>query len=320
MGKTTEISWCDSTFNPWIGCTKVSPGCKNCYAETLMDSRYGRVKWGKGQPRQRTSKANWKLPVKWNQFAAEGQCLKCGQLYAGPAWDRIDKEGFIQCDECNATVAYRRARIFCASLSDWLDDEVPIEWLADLLKLIHETPNCDWLLLTKRPEHWRSRIGQANDSLEPGCPTRIMLSRWVGSEALKLEPTSPANVWLGSSVEDQQRADERIPALLQIPARIRFLSVEPMLERIDFSSWQPLAIHQMIFGGESGRDARHCHVDWIRDGLAQCRTAGVASFVKQLGANVAGNEMDKWVTRIKDKKGADMNEWPQELRVREFPK
>lgn len=75
----------------------------------------------------------------------------------------------------------------------------------------------------------------------------------------------------------------------------------------------------MIFGGESGPGARHCHVDWIRDGLNQCRCAGVAPFLKQLGANIAGNEMDKWVTRIKDKKGGNMIEWPQELRVREFP-
>jgi protein gp37 len=84
------------------------------------------------------------------------------------------------------------------------------------------------------------------------------------------------------------------------------------------SSWKP-SIDWVIFGGESGSKARVLDVDWIRDGLQCCRAAGAAPFVKQLGANIMGREMDKWVTRIKDKKGGDWSEWPEDLRVREFP-
>lgn len=115
--KNTLIQWATHTFNPWEGCTKVAPECKNCYAEVLSDHRFGRVKWGKGQDRRRTSAATWTQPRQWEREAAK-QNLK-------------------------------RPRVFCLSLGDWLDEEVPIEWLRDLLILIHETPNLDWLLLTK---------------------------------------------------------------------------------------------------------------------------------------------------------------------------
>jgi protein gp37 len=132
MGKTTEISWCDMTFNPWIGCTKVSSGCKACYAETLMDHRYHKVNWGKGNPRQRTSASNWKQPLKWNRD------------YERAAEASDDAQCVAPAGSVLPPFAYR-PRVFCASLADWLDNEVPIEWLADLLRLIHDTPNLDWL-------------------------------------------------------------------------------------------------------------------------------------------------------------------------------
>ena len=108
------------TFNPWVGCTKVSPACAHCYAETLMDTRYGRVEWGKGKPRSRTSVANWKLPLRWNGDAARNRS---------------------------------RAKVFCASLADVFDDEVDKAWREDLWHLIGTTPWLDWLVLTKRPEN-----------------------------------------------------------------------------------------------------------------------------------------------------------------------
>src|SRR5690242_15285899 len=121
MGQNSNIEWTDHTFNPWIGCSKVSPGCANCYAETLMDNRYGRVKWGKGNPRSRTSAANWSLPRRWNRSAR----FLCDCAIPLPE----DRESLC-C--CRCGLYLRRPRVFCASLSDWLDDEVPIEWLADL--------------------------------------------------------------------------------------------------------------------------------------------------------------------------------------------
>lgn len=275
--ENSKISWTDHTFNPWIGCTKVSPGCAHCYAETLMDTRYGRVKWGKGQARSRTSHANWKEPLKWNHHAP--------MLASGA-----------------------RPRVFCASLSDWLDDEVPIEWLADMLDLVRRTPNLDWLLLSKRPQNWYRRISAAiNHANEE---TAEWLEAWTDCLDMPERGDIPANVWIGTSVEDQQRADERIPELLKIPARVRFLSCEPLIGPVDLKKglWKhiPLSevpgsalddgayacreflgpreeIHWVIVGGESGPGARPMHPEWARSLRDQCKAAGVAFHFKQWG-------------------------------------
>lgn len=117
MGEVTLISWCDHTFNPWIGCTHVSPACDGCYAEAMMDKRYGRVQWGAGNDRVRTSPGNWRQPIRWNSAA----------IAAG-----------------------RRPFVFCASLADVFDNEVDEMWRSDLFALIEKTPQLIWLLLTKR--------------------------------------------------------------------------------------------------------------------------------------------------------------------------
>ena len=117
MGETTKIEWTDHTFNPWIGCTKISPACDGCYAENLMDHRYGRVSWGAGEDRKRTAPATWRKPIAWNKAAA----LKPDSTY-----------------------------VFCASLADVFDNEVAPEWRDDLFALIKATPALTWLLLTKR--------------------------------------------------------------------------------------------------------------------------------------------------------------------------
>lgn len=319
MSENTKIEWCDHTFNPWIGCTKVSTGCANCYAEELMDTRYGKARWGKGQPRVRTSAANWDLPLKWNRGG--NVCVECGAKAILSDCD---------CGQIGAIGMTRRPRVFCASLADWLDDEVPIEWLVDLLKLIHDTPNLDWLVLSKRSKNFFQRCrldetkgGRIHNNRQDLEAFASWLKGW-------LDGNPPSNVWIGTSVEDQKRADERIPQLLAIPARVRFLSVEPMLGPIDFarpcfngadSFGSMEGIHWVIFGGESGRIARPCSIEWIRDGVKQCRAAGVAPFVKQLGAHpwhgTVAHETE--FLDLKDKKGGNQAEWPEDLRVREFP-
>ena len=244
MGENTKIEWCDHTWNGWIGCTKVSDGCKHCYAETLMDKRYGRVEWGPQGTRQRTSEANWRKPEVWNRRAkAEG----------------------------------RRYKVFCASLADVFEDRPElIPWRADLFRLIDETPNLDWLVLTKRPE-------LVNQFL------RDVLN----------EASFPPNVWIGTSVEDQKTADERIPHLLSIPASVRFLSMEPLLGAVDLTKYQPFChtlddyqaargilsswISWVIVGGDSGPHARPMHPDWVRSIRDQCVDAGVPFFFKQWG-------------------------------------
>lgn len=199
----------------------------------------------------------------------------------------------------------KRLRVF-PSVCDPFDTEVDYSRFERFMETIIRCPKLDWLLLTKRIEN-ALPLGQ-RWAKENGY-------NWTGF---------PPNVWLGASVEDQKRADERIPILLSIPAKVRFLSVEPMLEHIELDlphrdAPGPSKIDWVIFGGESGRGARPCSIAWIKDGLEQCWERAVVPFVKQVGSNAVGNEMDKWVTRLKHKKGGDPSEWPANLRVREFP-
>lgn len=299
--ENTQISWCDNTFNPWIGCTHKSAGCANCYAKTLMDDRYGRVKWGAGQLRERTSDNNWMQPLKWNRQA--------------------EKTGI-------------RTKVFCASLSDWLDHEVPVEWLADLLILIEKTPNVDWLLLTKRIEQWSDRLHQVVRETHDGADD--FASTWLDGNA-------PENVWLGTTVENQKAADDRIPLLLKTPAVIRFLSVEPQLEEI----YLPLTVCErcsglifedgtccpnclrpcmglgkpdwIICGGESGSGARLFNLNWARSLRRQCKDAEIAYFFKQAGSNAIDSSISPDRLKLKDKKGGDLGEMPVDLQIREFP-
>ena len=265
MSENSKIEWCDHTFNPWEGCTKVSAGCANCYAETRNSRWNGGISpnWGKGKPRRRTSAGNWKLPLKWNRKAAE---------------------------------AGIRPRVFCASLADWLDDEVPLGWLVDLLQIIAITPHLDWLLLTKRPENWERRIGLAfadahvrDDCDEAG--QMIWSWRKDGGERI-----APQNVWIGASVEDQAAADLRIPKLLEIPAKVRFLSCEPLLGPVNiFHTAIPERVHQnedgrlngdihwVIAGGESGPKARPMNPSWVFSLRDQCETVGCSFLFKQWG-------------------------------------
>jgi protein gp37 len=285
MGEFSNIAWTDSTFNPWVGCTKVSAGCTHCYAEDFdkrTNAKTGKaLRWGKGAPRTRTKPGVWNGPVKWNEAAA--------------------KEG-------------RRQKVFCASLADVFDDEVPRAWLQDLFALIKKTPNLDWLLCTKRPENY-DRLDGGSDPETGG-----VLNVW------------PKNVWLGVTVENQEAADLRIPLLLKQDAVVRFLSMEPLLGPVDLSAYmggpyvalpgdEVVANHNegidwVIVGGESGDKARPFDLTWARDLKKRTQEAGAAYFLKQLGAK-PGVVVDPYP--IKHWKGADPAEWPEDLKVRDFP-
>jgi protein gp37 len=203
-------------------------------------------------------------------------------------------------------------RVFCASLADWLDEEVPIEWLANLLDLIECTPNLDWLLLTKRPENWLSRITAAYSFATNAAG---MIESWGATADSPLAGVCPKNVWLGVSVENQEYADKRIPELLKIPAKVRFLSCEPLLGEVNLEKWlnpqlevhfngdkdvlkdadfvsafgamikaaerQFFGIHWVISGGESGPRHRAMDIEWSQSLADQCQAAGVAFFMKQ---------------------------------------
>lgn len=326
MGEITKISWCDSTFNPWVGCSKVSPGCVNCYAETQVN-RFG----GDFSKRKRTSAANWKEPVKWNR--KPWICDDCGA-----SRNIDDNDSVSSCENCGeATQTFHRRRVFCGSLCDWLDDQVPIEWLSGLLNLIHQTPNLNWLFLTKRTQNWVDRISKVitHWGITGGGDAADMVMDW------RFDAKPPNNVWIGTTVEDQARADERIPQLLSIPAKVRFLSCEPLLGPIDLSVYFTIKrfggidsdqfINWVIVGGESGPKARPCNIDWIRDIVRQCREANVACFVKQLGSLPIRSGMcnSEWrdeiricgkFSEITHPKGGDPSEWPEDLRVQQFTK
>ncbi len=228
MAENSGIEWTHHTFNPWIGCTKVSAACDHCYAET-WDARFKGDRWGPHADRTRTK--TWGKPRRWNELAKG---------------------------------AAERPRVFCASLADVFDNHKSIResWRHDLWTLMADTPNLDWLLLTKRPQNIARFV--------PG---------WMG-------PMSwPENIWIGTTVENQVEAERRIPSLLEVPARVRFLSMEPLLGPVDLTPWLggEFGINWVIAGGESGSDYREADPDWFRSLRDQCASAGVPFLFKQWG-------------------------------------
>jgi protein gp37 len=289
----TEIAWCDSTFNPWIGCTNVSPGCDHCYAEQQDKFRgWTPEGWGAGKPRRRTSESLWAQPLKWNAEPFY-QCTACG--WRGGHLE-LEKR---PCGCRSEHMIHARRRVFCASLADVFDNEVDISWRADLFFLIEQTPNLDWLLLTKRIGNVTRMVAETSD--------------YLATVHKPLAWPLP-NVWLGATIVNQDEADRDIPKLLATPARVRFLSMEPLLGEVDLSQWlfpfqpckdcpcpnpdvsregleqccrdpelMPSGIHWVIAGGESGPKARPMHPDWARALRDQCAAAGVPFLFKQWG-------------------------------------
>ena len=303
--KDTKIEWCDHTFNPWEGCTKVSPGCANCYAETRNARWNGGTapNWGPGAPRRRTSAANWREPVKWNR---EDERARVSALHSWPA---------------GKPMPWTRPRVFCSSLADWLDDEVPAEWLIGLLELIHETRQLDWLLLTKRPENFMPRMQaalatyKARVYMQLGC----QIANWIAG-------IKWPNVWVGTTVEDQQRADERIPHLLRIPATVRFLSCEPLLgpvqlaprwigSQLEFEDTPWNYVDWVIAGGESGLKARPMHEAWARSLRDQCAAAGVPFMFKQWGEWLPVQQVVDTEIDPDDWQQMPVHHWPQYVGV-----
>lgn len=292
MASNTAIEWCDSTLNPWIGCQKVGPGCDSCYAEALMDKRYGKVEWGAGKDRVRTSAANWKLPVRWNAQPFV-ECIGCrwrGQAISKSVIDTV------LCPQCRRDALQpARRRVFCASLADVFDNEVPLEWFVDLLDLIRRTPNLDWLLLTKRI----GNLGRIVNAALTASVNNEALRAWIVDWWSNGSP--PPNVWLGATICNQEEADRDVPKLLAAPARVRFLSVEPMLSPVILSSLDDDKQDRRIFlgfsgygrevhgvdwvicGGESGLGARPMHPNWVRSLRDQCAGADVPFLFKQWG-------------------------------------
>lgn len=258
MGERTEIAWTDHTFNPWQGCVKVDELCDHCYAETISVRIGQGSRWGADGDREVTGDGYWRNPLKWDR-AAEARG--------------------------------RPALVFCGSMCDVFEPRLDLEHVTEarhrLWELIARTPHLRWLLLTKRPENvllhtpmaWR--FGQ---NYTPG--QKVDPSNW------------PENVWVGTSVGTRAGAAARIPYLLSIPAPVRFLSCEPMLEPIDLlphTEWVPRegGIDWVICGGESGGHARPMHPGWARHLREQCAREGIPFFFKQWGEYAPLHEGDE---------------------------
>ena len=284
MGET-NIEWTDYTWNPWSGCQKVSQGCKNCYAAVLPPSMRRRAEWGADTPRIEASEEYWREPITWDRKA--------------------ENEGV-------------RRKVFCASTADIGEARPELDaWRDRALALVALTPNLDWLWLTKRPEYLAGyfaapdlyrRVLDAANFFRYGPESERGIRK--GNDRQKIcitDPTRelPRNLWVGTSVEDQA-ATTRIDALRRIPARVRFLSMEPLLGAVDVSPWlgrpcecedrepwRPCrsssaspctrSVDWVIVGGESGRNARPMHPRWAQSLRDQCERAGVLYFFKQWG-------------------------------------
>jgi protein gp37 len=260
MAKETAISWTKSTFNPWIGCTKIGPGCDDCYA-WAGDVRFHAGKhWGAGAPRSRTTPRNWKKPLSWDREAAE----------TGEFWP-----------------------VFCASQADVFDNEVDPSWREDLWELIRACPNLTWQLVTKR----------APNILD-------MLPHDWGA--------GWKNVWLIATVVTQKEFERDWPRLSQIPAAKRGLSIEPQIEEIDIT-WNPVSMMPdwIICGGESSQfgKSREFDIAWAERLRNDCQRENIAFFMKQLGSKA--HHRGRSITYTG--KGDNPAEWPEQLRVQEFP-
>lgn len=258
MGKNSGISWTHNTFNPWIGCTKVSEGCKFCYAEA-RDKRFDNgIHWGPGAPRKITSIHNHNEPKRWQRDAVKNDT---------------------------------RYRVFCASLADVFDEEAPEGEREKLWPLMKECDRLDWLVLTKRPQNFKAMLPKDWD-------------------------TGYSNVWLGVTTEDQENAEKRIPYLIETPAKIKWLSIEPQIEYIDFGEFMKVGAFKNwwgIFGGESGSEARPFDPEWMRIYIETRNVFDFKVFVKQMGTIYAKTH------GFKDDKGKDPEEWEPWMRVQEFP-
>ena len=311
------IAWTEETLNPirarhratgklgWY-CQRISEGCKFCYAATMNEWR------GNG--------VDYTVPV-----------FK-------------DVELFLDEDMLTAPLRWRwPRRVFLCSMTDLFADFVPDEWIDRIFAVMALAPRHTFQVLTKRPERMFAYLS---------APDVVARRVWT---AAHLDPDTHddlwplPNVWLGVSVEDQATADERIPLLLKTPAAVRFVSYEPALGPVDFSAWVfdrraeinhlvngPAMLNRdqaedsvshpldwLIVGGESGPNARPFDLAWARSAVAQCRAAGVPVFLKQLGTRPVyydGGRNPVCSLKLTDRKGGDCSEWPENLRIREWPR
>jgi protein gp37 len=338
MAQASKIQWTDTTWNPVAGCTKVSDGCRNCYAMGSARRLAAIAEADLVAGRNPGRKAHYRRVV------AYSKCVLGVDPHPLAQWNNK----VVCVDEALADPLHRKKprRIFVNSMSDLFHKDVPVEFIVKVRAVMALTPHHTYQTLTKRPE----RMEEIDNSVDMPAMIYRQVSRWLdhfdgdplGSGPLwniahKLAEWRGEgerwtwllpNEWKGTSVENQAAADERRDHLRRCPASVKFVSYEPALERVDWTGWE--FIDQLIIGGESGRNARPFNVDWARDSIAWCREHNIRAFVKQLGAKPAFDpntetgvyhhmEDGLCIKKLRDSHGGDMSEWPEDLRVREMP-
>ncbi len=302
MSTKSSIEWTDATWNPVRGCTKISPGCKHCYAETFAE----RWRGVPGHPYEqgfdlRLVPEKLKEPLNWK----------------------------------------KSRRVFVNSMSDLFQDGVPFEYVDKVFAVMAIASKHTFQVLTKRPERMLEYCSDTRlyQRIHERC--KDLLGYYHPSRpAINSSDLPLPNVWLGVSAENQEYWDERLDFLGRTPAAVRFVSYEPALGPIavgnafddppEGSAYGKIG--WVIVGGESGPGARSFDIQWARSMVQQCKAAGVACFVKQLGSkpfeivghgffpNSPGHPSPVNYPKFISRKGGDMAEWPEDLRVREFPK
>lgn len=341
MGEKTDIAWCHHTRNPFIGCSKQHTGCRNCFAmgaQPVVMRAGGRLPWGEvwlGGERVVTADSAADRVLTWARRAARARTRR--RVFCGSLCDILEVPEMppasldaAKREELVAKVEWARRGLDAAREREWDIIRKVAHWCEacdgrGFLKARgggHVQCACageerarrnpyglDYLLLTKRPQHWRM----------------------VPADVREM-------VWWGTSISDQATADEWGGRLAQAEGfKLKFFSVEPLVGRI---TRLPLeGVSWVIVGGESKAGHRPCHVEWVEEVVALCRAAGTACFVKQMGEDVraeteaglegwpmceSGIRVDRGVSpprlHLVDKVGGDMSEWPERLRIQEFPR
>ena len=318
----TKIEWTDATWNPTRGCSRVSEGCRHCYAER---------------------QAARNLPSSRSPTTGAAFAILNGD---GPHWT-----GKVELIESRLTepLHWRKPRrVFVNSMSDLFHEALPDQAIDRVFAVMALCPHITFQVLTKRAERMQEYFAS---NIERAVAIKTEASKVPNYNRLCEEadwmPWPYRNVWLGVSVEDQATADDRIPKLLQTPAALRFVSYEPALGPVDFQEFinpcigmalrrnkrvripvpQGLTVPVLdwgIVGGESGPQARPCDLWWIESTVDQFQAASVPLFVKQVGSRSGYQRMDGWHDRTnlgaKNSKGGDWEDWPEKIRVREFPR
>lgn len=362
MKLENNIGWCDATGNMVIGCTPADATCRGCYAEMETPARVLRAgawpgmagrkveTWGEAGERVPVGTLEKLLP--WaNQRLI---CDRChGVVRRGNGAGVADIREGTHC-ACSAKGGVlRRIRVFGDSSSDWLDRKWPVERRVKLLQLAYENPNVNLLLLTKRIGWWHEAVAESLDWVRRNTECKTVFEPWLCDWLHSHLP--PGNIWLGVSC-GVKSALPRLDQLRGIPAAVRFVSFEPLIEDVFAEGVNLRGIDWAIFGGESGslrakdpkRRPRPCHVRWIQSGERAARTQGLKVYVKQMGslavsrndAGFDGESPSEWPmgtetvddiepeteyqgkpvrVRLKHPDGADPAEWPEPLRVREWP-